>query len=793
MDTLNINKILNQARIGIEDYLNTAYRLGNIDEQLFAIARNNCYSNFVRWFCDENINIISPNFRIGIIEAINKGKWEQIVNAFRQYLSFGTGGIRGMMAYDKASIERIKLEGIDAPIVKGPNTINNILLLLTSAGVAKYGIDNGLKKIVIGYDSRIKGFEFAKLVAELFLGYGYIVYLFDSPCPYPEVTFAIPNHLIKADFGILISASHNDYRYNGYKLSCCNGSQFDANERDIIYNQYITVLLNNSDFSKSTSEIMKRLTLSEAGPDQLWYLGGEKLLEGFDYGKSRGNLINIHEEHRNHVNSFIINKDLVTNQSKSDQSINIAYCAFHGAGYIAVPRLLNESGFNLPYSITKNSLNTLDGMFPSFSNEAGKERQPDPGDPRAAKVAVDSFMEEFPNPDVPVNFKDIDILIGTDPDADRCGIVVQVPQEQRFLYKNERTGTTPAWCLMPADDIWALILWYRLTQGQKYADTLYSENDKKFIVLSHTTSDSMVKLAQKFNVGVVKTWVGFAMLAAATQDLWKPDDSAYNSYLSIVEGLRPGNANLSHPVVYKTYGLDKHRRNINIAAMEQSNGFSILGAPPVNNCSLGVDGHVRDKDGIFAALLVSEAAAYAKKLGTTLFNLIDEKIYLDPEIGLFVNGYEADPTDGEYPGITGDRIKKNILRRALSMFYQAQAGDLEIAGEKVRSSHIYRTGKYDHVYPPTLDFQFPDEGIRFYFDKEKLNHVTIRPSGTGNSLRFHTQLHVMINDNNLNLDNSENRRMLLDKLILKKDELRRKTKQIFDDIRIQLKAPRQEE
>jgi hypothetical protein len=59
-------------------------------------------------------------------------------------------------------------------------------------------------------------------------------------------------------------------------------------------------------------------------------------------------------------------------------------------------------------------------MFPSFPNDAGQERQPDPGDPRAAKVAVDSFMGEFPNKENSIKFSDIDILIGTDPDADRC-------------------------------------------------------------------------------------------------------------------------------------------------------------------------------------------------------------------------------------------------------------------------------------------------------------------------------------------------------------------------------------
>ena len=293
------------------------------------------------------------------------------MNAFRQYLSFGTGGIRGMMAYDMDSIKRIKKEGIDAPIVKGPNTINNILLLLTSAGVAKYGLDQGFKKIVIGYDSRIKGFEFAKLVAELFLGYGYIVYLFDSPCPYPEVTFAIPNHLVKADFGILISASHNDYRYNGYKLSCCNGSQFDAKERDVIYNQYIKVLLNNSDFAKSTAEIMKQIPLLKADSDKLWFLGGDKLVDGFDYGKFQNNLINMHEEHRKHITSFVINKDLIAHQASSANAIKYRLlCMFMVPDILLFQDYLQNPVFKEPYSVTKNFLNELNGMLPIFSKRS---------------------------------------------------------------------------------------------------------------------------------------------------------------------------------------------------------------------------------------------------------------------------------------------------------------------------------------------------------------------------------------------------------------------------------------
>jgi hypothetical protein len=81
---------------------------------------------------------------------------------------------------------------------------------------------------------------------------------------------------------------------------------------------------------------------------------------------------------------------------------------------------------------------------------------------------------------------------------------------------------------------------------------------------------------------------------------------------------------------------------------------------------------------------------------------------------------------------------------------------------------MYRTGKYDRLYPASGSFVFPDEGLRFYFNADKLSHLTVRPSGTGNSLRFHVQLHSDVTRDNL---------------VAKKAELRKLAVAITDDIR----------
>jgi phosphomannomutase len=747
--TQKVQDVLVAAERGVEGYLSEALAAARIDRQLYDLALGNVIPNLKQWLSDPEIDRISPRLKDGVARAIGEERWEQVVNAYRQSVRFGTGGIRGMMAFDRESIVRMKEEGIGIPILKGPNTINEIVLLKTSVGVAQFGKQQPkpFEKVVVGYDSRVRGQDLARTVAELFLAYGYTVFFFDEPCPYPEVTFAIPAAAVKADVGIFVSASHNDYRYNGYKLSCGNGSQFDPEQRDEMYEKYIV--------GAQTKDI-KLLAFAEAEPGKLVFLGGADPLPECDYAGHQRHLINLHQQHCDHVQSFLMMDDLAASQQTTP--LHIGYCAYHGAGTKAVPRLLKEVGFVDIKPIHVRGLNEPNGLFPCFCSDPGKEEQPDPGDPNAAEIAVSAFKEEYGE----ATFKEIDILIGTDPDADRCGVTVKVPPEQQALYDgNDYT-------LLPADDLWALLMWYRLQKEQEKYGAV-RDADKKFIVQSHTTSDSIVRVARKFGLGVIKTWVGFAALAAAVRDAWdgKP-------YQPLVEGRTTPTDALCHPIVCQYQDMNQSR-SINVAAMEQSNGFSILGGPPPDASSLGTDGHVRDKDGTFAALLTAEIAAWAKQQGTTLLELLDRQIYLDPDVGLFVNHYEPDPLIGEYPGIEGDQKKLAILRRALGYFQLALAGSLEIAGMPVKSATIYRTGKYDRIYPATFDFQFPDEGVRFFFDDVKLSHLTVRPSGTGNSLRFHVQLYAPVTEATL---------------IEQKGLLRRKAVEVADDIRRLLQAPR---
>lgn len=698
--------LIQEAQEGIYAYLDEQYKRGVVDAGLFEKARRNVIANLVSWLQDPHIDILSPRLKEGIQNAIREQRWAVLTEVFVDEIAFGTAGIRGKAAMTDAELQRLQAEGLDAPILKGPNTLNNVVLLLKSAGVARYASEHGMKSLVIGFDSRVQGEAFARLVTRLFLANGLKVYLFDEACPYPEMTFAIP--FLNADMGILISASHNDRRYNGYKLSAGTGSQFEPAVRKIIYNDYIRKMT-TGDIRLIDCEAAPRDSTAPNDPllpgNRLVFLGGDARLDGVSYDDRP--LINIHQPHLEHIKRFIMDREMLGDWAKK---VRVGYCAYHGAGRKAVPRLLSDFGFHDIKIVHALGLNELDGLFPAFQEDP--EQQPDPGDPVAAEIAVKAFKEEYGTDE----FDRQDILIGTDPDADRVGLVIKIPPPQRAVFGDK------SYRLLDADDAWTLLLWYRIHKECVANGGVFPEASNKFIVLSHLTTDALVRLASKHGVGVVKTWVGFGMIANAVQKTWAGIALSRSEH---------------RDMIYDLIGMSDSPRSINIACLEQSNGFSILGGPPATPTALGTGGHCRDKDGVFAAVLMAEVAAYAKSLGSSLFELLDEHVYLDPDVGYFVTYCESAPKWGEYKGLEGWTTKITILRESVALSGRVQAGEeIWLGGLRVLSSEVFVVGKYAEAHQWV---DFPDEGVRFYFDQSKWSYLTVRPSGTSQCLRFHIQ------------------------------------------------------
>jgi phosphomannomutase len=735
------NEIKKEVENSINKYLKNA-PLDDLIRQK-SLSDNGVLANLTKWMENPYIGKLSPKAKQGILLAIkSNNRWGDIAEAFYTDIEFGTGGIRGRAVIQDQELEMLRDEGIHAPFLRGPNTINDLVFAKISAAIAKFAMDRKYKSLVIGYDSRLRGKDFAHLIASVFISYGIKVYLFDDVVPYPEVTFAIP--FLKADMGILISASHNDRRYNGYKLSSANGSQFSIEDRAIILNDYIGTI----GFDK-----VKFANLKVAGKEKLVFLGGSVRFPHLEYYSYKGNPIDVHSAHCNHILGFVLDRNQIRN---NEDKIHLVYSAYNGAGGPTIKRLVDSLGVTKMDIIS--SLYKVDGMFPAFEDLKSPNgykvyQQPDPGEERAADIALDKYIDEFGLE----RAKKLDALIGTDPDADRAGITIPVPNEYKEIFDGRDFK------LLDADTAWSLILWHRINNWREIKGLVKLKLNLEdcFIVQSHTTTDIMPLLAEKFQIGWVKTWVGFAQLATGVEKVW--NRSLYEDYFT------NNNNSQDFKSIFKFKGVSQ-RSLYNFAALEQSNGFSILGAKPRKKYELGRYGHVRDKDGTFAAILFLDILAYSKQIRKTIWEIIDENIYLDSIIGLIRTGYRAAPQYGQYEGLEGRSFKIKILKESLKLIELIPSG-LNIGSRKVSRAEIYKTGKYDIQHGHTKEtgfdpkrretFWFPDEGIRFYFDDE-FNHLTIRPSGTSQSLRFHIQLR----DKNVNQNNLLRKRISLESEIL---------------------------
>ena len=623
----NFIAVFNDSVKGIESYLESSFQKGHISEELLKKAKVNVLRNLQDWLFNDRIDQISPRAKEGITKAIEEGRWPDLVEAYIDDVAFGTAGIRGLAALSDEELLLLNKEGLDAPILKGPNTINNIVFARTATAIARYMETNSYSSIVIGFDSRIQGKAFAELLASIFLNYDIKVYFFDTAVPYPEVLFAVPT--LKADIGLFISASHNDRRYNGFKICSLDGAPISVTERDNLYDNYIK----KTEIAHVPEIVFERLTKKT----NFQVIGEE-----------------IHKPFVDHMRQFLINKELI---KEFGPKVLIGYSAFNGAGRNTVPGLLENSNF-------KN--------------------------------------------------KNLDIIIGTDPDADRASVIIKVPDNQLEIFNEPYT-------LLPADEIWLLVLWYRLQHLKRF--------DDKFIAYTHVTSDSIGRLAKKYDVGAVRTWVGFTWIASAVNKVWQGEKLSRDT----------------HPyLIYETNDMNEMRVN-NISGLEQSYGFGFFGGPAPDERSFGSGGHVKDKDGTLGALMLAEIAAYAKSQNKTLIDLIDE-IYLNPEIGLFVNYYEAEPRYGAYRSLEGFSKKVSVLKNALKILEDVKNGkDVRIADLKVSGGEQYQTGKYDTLHNWK---GFPDEGIRFWFS-DRENWLILRPSGTAQALRFHTQLHFEVTEKDI--------------------------------------------
>lgn len=377
-----------------------------------------------------------------------------------------------------------------------------------TVGMATQGLSNYLKiafpgeeiGVAVSHDCRNNSRKFAERVADIFASNGFKVYLFDSLRPTPELSFAIRELGCKS--GVMITASHNPREYNGYKAYWADGSQVVA--------------------PHDTNIIKEVEKITDIGQIR--------------HGENAGNITILGKEfdelYLDKVHSLSLSPDAV----KKYHDMKIVYTPLHGCGYRLVPESLRKFGFT--DVITVKEQMTLDGNFPTVES-------PNPEEEATMKMALDLGKKVG-----------AEIILATDPDADRIGIAVPDDKGNYVRLNGNQT---------------CVLLTYYLCR--RWSDT-GRLNGHQYIVKTIVTSEMMADVARSFGVKCHECLTGFKYIAS---------------------------------VVRRQEALGEQY----IGGGEESFGYM-------------AGDFVRDKDGVSACSLAAEAAAWAKSIGSSLYQLIKE-------------------------------------------------------------------------------------------------------------------------------------------------------------------------
>ena len=295
-----------------------------------------------------------------------KGNDEEIKDRFYKELEFGTAGLRGVIGM-------------------GTNRMNKYTVGKATQGLANYIIEQGTqeKGVAISYDSRRMSDEFSLQTALILNANGIKTYLFENLRPVPELSFAVRQ--LGCTAGIMITASHNPPKYNGYKVYWDDGSQIVApRDKDIIAKVRAI-----KDFKE-----IKTISVEEAVEKGLFKVVKEEM----------------DDKYINKLKSLVLNPDIV---KKEGEELKIVYTPLHGTGNTVTSRLLKELGFKNVYVVPEQA--EPDGNFPTVD-------YPNPEDKKAFKLALELAKKV-----------DADVVLANDPDADRLGIYAKDSKTGEYM------------------------------------------------------------------------------------------------------------------------------------------------------------------------------------------------------------------------------------------------------------------------------------------------------------------------------------------------------------------------
>lgn len=352
--------------------------------------------------------------------------------------------------------------GMRGIIGAGTNRMNRYTVRKAAQGLASFLQKSGkaVRGVAIAFDCRNMSPEFAEETAFVLAGNGIRAFLFESLRPVPELSFAV-RHLGCAA-GVVITASHNPKEYNGFKAYSDDGCQLPPVESDAVIAEI------NAITDLSAIPVMSRQKALEE--DLLAIIGPE-----------------IDDAYMAALKRVLVNPVMVREEGKTGR---IVYTPLHGSGNVPVRRILAEIGFEHVLIVPEQEM--PDSAFSTV-------KSPNPEEKAAFTMAIELARRE-----------DVDVIIGTDPDADRVGVVVRNTAGEYVTLTGNQTG--------------CLLLEYVLSQ--KTAQGTMPQHP--FVVKTIVTTELSRRIAGHYNVEMLEVLTGFKFIGEKIRQL---DDTGLKQYL----------------------------------------------------------------------------------------------------------------------------------------------------------------------------------------------------------------------------------------------------------------------
>lgn len=518
-----------------------------------------------------------------------EGKDEEISDRFYRYLEFGTGGLRGVIG-------------------AGTNRMNIYTVSMAAQALADYlTAKGGEHAVAIGYDSRIKSDVFARCAAATLASNGIKVYIFPELEPTPVLSYAVRE--LKCSAGIVITASHNPAKYNGFKCYGADGCQMTDGAAGEVYS------------------FMQKLDIFD-----------DVKRGDFDVLMTEGKISwidnSLVERFLDAVEASSVNPGIC-----KDAGLKVIYTPLCGTGNKPVRAILKRIGIEDVTVVSEQEM--PDGNFPTCP-------YPNPEIREAFACALKLAENVQP-----------DLLLATDPDCDRVGIAVK---------------SADGYKLMSGNEVGAMMMNYMLSCRKEQGNLPKNPVCVNTIVTSALSN----RIAEKYGCELRKVLTGF-------------------KYIGEIIGFLEADG-------------EKERF---VMGFEESYGY-LCGT------------YARDKDAVVASMMICEMAAYYKKQGKSLLDVMEE-IYA--EFGCYRNRLLNYAFEGE----TGMKTMNAIMDKL------RENSPIEIAGDKVISVSDYKLStEKDLVNNTESEIKLPKSNV-LSFRLENVGSFIVRPSGTEPKIKVYAE------------------------------------------------------